>query len=984
MHDRFGPNGGGCGRGTPIDVVEFDRAYACDCNNTGYVGVNCEVPISYEVALTFDQLLDRIAADPAQRLPFIFLVTSRVAKAAGRELREVDVQPLDPTGTMVLVKVTDMIGDAEPTAAAMAQWIGNPDGEFKGLKLHSVQALGGTAYSRLTPSTPTTTVPLPVINTTVAAGATEDADSTLDTNTQVIILAIAIVAVALCAFLFAVRRWRASESFAITSAVEAEVAKRAKAARQKELDGMPSYHTVSGPPPAAYTSPGVSSETYELEEPTLFDLGALGVGGSLGGFVKETQFDNMMYMKSGLVTLRKADLPSWGLTLAGPVDRADTRVGVYIQKVKPDSAACLNPDLIPGMRILSANGIDVRTALRKTVTAIMYDADSEVILEVEHDPVGMAQYDAPVEKASPARRWRPNAAKLAAKAAEFEDSVMCVLEKEEGQPSFGISLEGPGSAEEARANPGIFLSNIRPNTPASAHQALVAATGLKSADYGDPDQNAASVLAARLRIMHINGQDVTAAPRKHVVDIFRSAEVVEFVMVKPADAKYMAGSVSRGDAEKLLHQEPLGTFIVRTKGPDHILSIMRDPSSAAPRQRFMHVKVTSTSHGMAVSGDLIEPRCDTIEDVVERMHDTEDLVGFTTRPRGRKARAAPTAAAPAVDGTGVYEDLGPVVAGAPPPAAAPPQPRPNGGGVPKPTLKRGSTRGSERALAPRAGESTSSAIASGSAGPWMVGPIDRPTAEQLLSRQPQGTFVVREKGQGHVLSIMRDPGSNNAKQRYVHWQLLPGPSGIQVGGTLVSPRCDTVGDIVRRMDGSSDLAGFMTSPYRASGAAAAPGDAPRLRAPAPATGAGVHEEMAPQPQPRGPAGADAVYEQLEVTSAAAPQASLRRARPPAQPSVPSTCLVGPVSRAEAERQLAGKPKGTFLIREKGADWVLSMVKNADAADRGMFSHMSLKHHGPGGMGLGGKLLTPHTDTVDGVVQRLNGTDDLLGFRTTAL
>lgn len=39
----YGPNGRGCGRGEPIDTIEFDSHFTCDCTDTDFEGSNCEI-----------------------------------------------------------------------------------------------------------------------------------------------------------------------------------------------------------------------------------------------------------------------------------------------------------------------------------------------------------------------------------------------------------------------------------------------------------------------------------------------------------------------------------------------------------------------------------------------------------------------------------------------------------------------------------------------------------------------------------------------------------------------------------------------------------------------------------------------------------------------------------------------------------------------------------------------------------------------------
>ena len=45
-----GPRGVGCTHGKPVDDVAFDRSFTCDCSQTKYTGVNCEVEVEAAAA----------------------------------------------------------------------------------------------------------------------------------------------------------------------------------------------------------------------------------------------------------------------------------------------------------------------------------------------------------------------------------------------------------------------------------------------------------------------------------------------------------------------------------------------------------------------------------------------------------------------------------------------------------------------------------------------------------------------------------------------------------------------------------------------------------------------------------------------------------------------------------------------------------------------------------------------------------------------
>lgn len=49
MNETNGPNNQGCGTGEPIDQLEFDNKFTCNCTGTGFSGANCELQDISEV-----------------------------------------------------------------------------------------------------------------------------------------------------------------------------------------------------------------------------------------------------------------------------------------------------------------------------------------------------------------------------------------------------------------------------------------------------------------------------------------------------------------------------------------------------------------------------------------------------------------------------------------------------------------------------------------------------------------------------------------------------------------------------------------------------------------------------------------------------------------------------------------------------------------------------------------------------------------------
>ena len=68
-----GPNGRGCVNGAPLDRIEFDLQYACDCSGTEFTGDNCDVSPASELATVLGAGLGAVLG-----LIMIVLVSTRV------------------------------------------------------------------------------------------------------------------------------------------------------------------------------------------------------------------------------------------------------------------------------------------------------------------------------------------------------------------------------------------------------------------------------------------------------------------------------------------------------------------------------------------------------------------------------------------------------------------------------------------------------------------------------------------------------------------------------------------------------------------------------------------------------------------------------------------------------------------------------------------------------------------------------------------
>lgn len=84
-----------------------------------------------------------------------------------------------------------------------------------------------------------------------------------------------------------------------------------------------------------------------------------------------------------------------------------------------------------------------------------------------------------------------------------------------GASSFGVSFSGPTSPEEAVAKPGVFVSNIKPDTPAGQNKELLSVAGLQPiVSSSDLAANAACVAASQLRVISVNGTNVRKAVKQ--------------------------------------------------------------------------------------------------------------------------------------------------------------------------------------------------------------------------------------------------------------------------------------------------------------------------------------------------------------------------------------------------------------------------------------------------------------------------------------
>jgi len=82
-----------------------------------------------------------------------------------------------------------------------------------------------------------------------------------------------------------------------------------------------------------------------------------------------------------------------------------------------------------------------------------------------------------------------------------------------------------------------------------------------------------------------------------------------------------------------------------------------------------------------------------------------------------------------------------------------------------------------------------------------------------LKQSPQGTFILRQKGNDHCLSVHRDPKSADRAQQFTHLMIKPTPAGLSISGKSFEPPCFNIHEVANRLNRNAEVFGFATSPY---------------------------------------------------------------------------------------------------------------------------------------------------------------------------
>lgn len=151
-------------------------------------------------------------------------------------------------------------------------------------------------------------------------------------------------------------------------------------------------------------------------------------------------------------TLSKGDSPGWGMSLTGPSGDGDTRVGVYVSKVKYMSPAAMVDNLEIKCRILSINKIDVSRCTRKQAAAFMKKSGESMLLKFIPDPEGFQQYE------------------VAASTNEFAGQVKSI-ELAYASNGVGVLIKAPTKQNEVKR--GVYVRGVVDLSSAYASNAIM-------------------------------------------------------------------------------------------------------------------------------------------------------------------------------------------------------------------------------------------------------------------------------------------------------------------------------------------------------------------------------------------------------------------------------------------------------------------------------------------------------------------------------
>jgi hypothetical protein len=234
------------------------------------------------------------------------------------------------------------------------------------------------------------------------------------------------------------------------------------------------------------------------------------------------------------------------------------------------------------------------------------------------------------------------------------------------------------------------------------------------------------------------------------------------------DSAFLHGVLSRGEAEGLIKAAGCadGTFLVRTKGEDFVLSMCRD-------NLFEHHKLSCNSGGIFElnSKPMLRAQCSTLAEVVQHLSkDREEMATELAWP---------------VPSSSVSE-------GAPPPVPSKPDRRASG--------RYGS-------------ESSSAGFAPGNAmaeNAFLHGVLSRGEAEGLIKAAgcADGMFLVRTKGESFVLSMCKD-------SQFEHHTLSRNSGGIFElnNKPMLRAQCSTLAEVVQHLSKDrEEIATELTSP----------------------------------------------------------------------------------------------------------------------------------------------------------------------------
>jgi len=101
------------------------------------------------------------------------------------------------------------------------------------------------------------------------------------------------------------------------------------------------------------------------------------------------------------ITISKGDAKGFGMTLVGPVDVDDSRIGVYVSKIKPGSPASQHQALQVGARLISVHSMDVQNYPRKDVVEIIKGAGTTLNVVFAMDEAGIEQQYGIVNNSKP-------------------------------------------------------------------------------------------------------------------------------------------------------------------------------------------------------------------------------------------------------------------------------------------------------------------------------------------------------------------------------------------------------------------------------------------------------------------------------------------------------------------------------------------------------------------------------------------------------